>query len=177
MTSLIIILASGIAAYGPPSSYDAYEAITNRILVDLYERGDVLREENRRNADDFPSDVVIHRCAKKNHRATRTDDGVVRHLGGFNCAFEIFPNARPSYRIFGFFRYNGFEWEYHGPLRETRLPGPSAFDSQHGAGEPILKPGSVAYEGDPRNPLNPDYNPYSDLLGRSGEFDDVYSKY
>lgn len=160
----VTLLASGIAAYGPPTSQNAYDAITDRILVLVRESGDVLYEDELAKRPEFPSDIVIQRCAKKNNRATKLESGYIKYLGGYDCLVEVRPNGDPPYTTAGFFRHNGFEWEYHGPVREPNNPIGIKFLDQEEPGEFILKEGSLPYEGDPANPLNPSYNPYQALF-------------
>lgn len=159
-----LVIAAGFAAYGPPSNYDAYEAFTARILVDVRETGDVLREPEIKQAPGFPSDLMLERCEPREHRAVHLRNGAVVRYNGYDCIMEVWPNANPPYRTTGFFRHNGFEWEYHGAIQAVDVPSPGKFSRDHDRGKMVTKPGSVAYDGDPDNPINDDYDPYKEIL-------------
>lgn len=164
--TLIIALFAGFAAYGPPISSDAYEAFTARLLEDLHYAGDILREPEIRAADNFPSDVILQRCAPRDQRKVRLGNGDVAFYAGYECIMEVWPNALPSYRTVGFYRHNGVAWEYHGPIQAVAIPSPSKFDPIKGDGEIITKEGSLLYDGDPDHPFNETYDPYQNILDR-----------
>lgn len=163
-----LLIAAGFAAYGPPTSQDAYYAFTDRILVDVREIGDVLAEEELKYQPTFPFDLLLERCVRKQDRKTVVENGDIEFFGGYECIMEIWPNAEASYRTIGFFRHDGFQWIYHGQIGQARIPSPAQFDPQNGLGQFETKPGSLAYDGDPNNPLNRDYNPYQDHFDITG---------
>ena len=163
MLSLLAI-AAGYAAYGPPTNQDAYEAYTAKILVDVREAGDVLREPQLMMMTDFPSDVIIERCVPRAEREVRHANGAVVRYNGYDCIVEVWPNAEPPYRTSGFYRHNGFEWEYFGPVQEVRVPSPNQFARDRNSGQMVTKPGAVNYDGSPNNPINDDYDPYQALF-------------
>ena len=162
MFTIVMALASA-AAYGPPTSHDAFEAFTDRILVEVREMGDVLREEEISYFPSYPSDVRLERCVPRAERRVRLRNGAIVSYSGHECILEVWPNAEAPYRTSGFFRHDGFRWRYHGPVQETPVPSPSDFDRQSGEGELVLKAGALAYDGNPKNPLNEDYDPYEAL--------------
>lgn len=168
MLTFIAIAATGFAAYGPPTNEDAFGAYIAHILEPVRESGDVIREAALHYSLDFPSDVVLQRCVRKQDRQVFFENGVVQVFGGYECIMEVWPNAEPSFRTSGFFRHDGFDWVYHGPVGESIIPSPSKFDSNRDKGRIINKPGALSYEGDPKNPMNPDYNPYAKFFDETG---------
>lgn len=163
----LAILLQGLAAYPAPTSQDAYDAFTDRILVDVRYSGDVLAEPTIREGADFPQEIVLHRCVARDQRAVKLGNGAVVRYRGYDCIFEVFPNAEPAFRSAGFFRHDGMTWEYYGPVRPITVPSPSEFDPIRRDGDIIGKPGSIIYDGSPRDPVNENYNPYRDLFDAS----------
>lgn len=174
MMLLAAIAMQGFAAYGAPTSEDALEAFVTPILAKVRYYGDALDEPRIRALPDFPFDISLERCLPRAARKVRLDNGQYVSYRGYECVFEVWPNAEPSYRNSGFFRHNGLTWEYYGPRRTPDLPTPAEFDPIKGDGRLLTKDGSLAYEGDPENPLNEGYDPYaaffeySDALDASG---------
>jgi hypothetical protein len=160
----IFVIAAGFAAYGPPTNQDAFEAFTARILVEVRESGDALREPELIFAPDFPLDVEIERCVPRAERAVRMETGAIVQYNGYDCIVEVWPNAQPPYRTSGFYRHTGFEWEYYGPIQEVYVPSPSQFAPNRGGGQMVTKPGAITYDGSPSNPINDGYDPYQALF-------------
>ena len=158
--SFVVIIAAGAVAYGPPSNQSAYQAFTDEILVEVQYSGDYISEQELRSKDDFPSAVNVVRCIGKSDRKVRISSGRIAYYDGYDCAVEVLPNGEAPYRTFGFFRHNGLQWEYHGPMRASRQP--KNFGSPRNKDPVLEKPGALEYEGDPRNPFNEGYNPYRD---------------
>lgn len=168
MLTFFVIAAAGYAAYGPPTNEDAFGAYIAHILEPVRESGDVIREAELHYSYDFPSDVLLQRCVRKKNRKVVFENGVVQYFGGYECIMEVWPNAEPSFRTSGFLRHDGAIWVYHGPGRRVAIPSPSEFDPSHDKGQIINKPGALSYEGDPKHPMNPDYNPYGDYFDDTG---------
>jgi len=171
-----VLLASGFAAYGAPTNHDAYQAFIDRILVDARESGDVLREESGWAQSNVPLDVIIERCVRKQNRKVPLRNGGVEFYAGYDCILEVWPKTEAPYRTWGFFRHDGFSWHFHGPARAAYLPSPDEFDPFGRSGETITKSGSLDYDGDPKNPLNENYDPYRDFFDQT-KWNENYTNY
>ena len=163
MLNFLAIAAAGYAAYGPPTNENAFDAYIARILAPARFAGDVLEEERLHQRLDFPSDVILQRCIRRQQREVVLESGAVDHFGGYDCIFEVWPNGEPSFMTFGFFRHDGLEWIYYGPMPETDIPLPSEFDRDRTKGNFVAKPGALPYGGMPENPINPQNTPYQDF--------------
>jgi len=164
---LLALLFQGLTAYQAPTSEDAYEAYIAPILADVREAGDVLSEPRLRQARNFPFDITLERCLPRSQRAVRLKNGALARYDGYECLFEVWPNAEPSYRNSGFFRHNGLKWEYFGPRKHPNLPSPAEFDPIKNDGKIIVKDGALPYDGAPNNPLNANYDPYAEFFDLS----------
>lgn len=159
------LMAMTTVAYAPPTDRDVYEAFIANILEPIRFSGQVLVEPIIRQRPEFPAELVIERCAARNDRAVLVADGFYARFDGYECVFEIFPNAEPSFRSVGFFRFDGLEWIYHGPAKAVSAPSFILKDNNNNtANKIILKDGALQYEGAPRNPFNENYDPYEDLF-------------
>ncbi len=168
MLTFAVIAAAGFAAYGPPTNEDAFAAYITPILAPVRQSGEVIREAEAHYRPDFPSDVILQRCVRKQDHKVILANGVVEFHGGYDCIFEVWPNGEPAFRTSGFFRHDGFDWVFHGPLQRARIPTPNEFSPLRGKGLIIEKSGSLNYDGNPQNPMNPDYDPYQDYFNDTG---------
>ena len=167
LLSLLIAFAGGGVPFGAPSQYDAFQAITDRMLEEVRESGDTIRELDTYYYSSFPYDVSLVKCVPRRNYRVVTDDGLTRRYPGHLCIIEIFRNADRPYRTTGFFRPTNGGWQYHGPVRDTTVPQISIFEADPIQDGFSTKPGALNYDGAPQDPFNEDYNPYRDLLDRS----------
>ncbi|MEM8770687.1 MAG: hypothetical protein AAGD92_03450 [Pseudomonadota bacterium] len=170
MNFLLIILAASGIGYGAPSSEIAYEAYVERLVNSSRFAGDVLGADNIREQAAYPFALQLDRCVARRDHPIRLSREIVARYDGYECVMEIWPNGEPAYRTFGFFRYTGLDWEYHGSVapRFDRLR--MDFNLLDDNGEILTKPGALPYEGDPDDPFNDDINPYDELLDLSETF-------
>ena len=164
MLTFLAIATAGFAAYGPPTNEDAFTAYIAPILLPVRETGDVIREAELHFRPDFPADLNLQHCVRKENHKVNLGDGIVGYFGGYDCIFEVWPHGEPAFRTSGFFHYDGFEWVFYGPVKRSQIPSPEAFDPIRDKGRFDTKPGSLTYDGDPRNPVNPSYTPYEDFF-------------
>lgn len=161
---IVAMLLAAAVVYGPPTNNDVLDAYSANIVANLREAGDVFAEERVRQFGDFPATTIVERCRKKAEHRILGDAYQPTLLIGYECIFEVWPNTETPFRTSGFFRFTGFDWEFFGPERAMRVPSVSDFARSEEAGEFILKPGALDYNGDPNNPLNENYDPYQALF-------------
>jgi len=149
--------------YGPPSHYDALVAFQEEIIekssASYYATwgADISLQNN------YPVDVQVVRCeADEGGRLPGTMGGEIIQ-DGFHCVVDIFPNAEPAYRVFGFFFYDGITWQYYGPTGPNLLIPVHQYDPGETASSRTPKPGSILYDGQPFGKQNLQ-NPYKDIL-------------
>ncbi|NNL90259.1 MAG: hypothetical protein HKP25_14435 [Marinicaulis sp.] len=162
----LALIAAGYAAYGAPSNEDAYVAFTARVMEPWAETGDVIREAEIRTHPEFPAAVVLERCENRVAREIVPPLGGIEVTNGYECIQEIILNGSTRYRNVGFYRHQGLNWEYYGPVQESNIPMLSRF-SKPRRGEEEAKPGALTYDGAPEDPFNAKFdNPYADILER-----------
>ena len=66
---------------------------------------------------------------------------MIKYYSGYECIIEVWPIGAPSFLTPGFFRYDGYQWIYHGTPYATDLPPLADFDpSPEAKGRTARKP-------------------------------------
>jgi len=165
----LLLMAAGFPAYGPPANINAFTAMTDRIIERAENAGMLIDELTIYDEPSFPADVRVERCVRRADKQIGLPNGAVFAIPGYDCIVEVWPRVEAAYRTSGFFYHDGFEWRYHGAVRESNTPPLSSFIERSNGERVIVKEGSVLYEGDPDHPLNRGVaGPYEELFRRQG---------
>ena len=149
--------------YGPPSHYDALVAFQGEIIKKSSTSYYSIWGADPSLQKNYPSDVQILRCEADEDGELPSGFGRAFSQEGYHCVADIFPNAEPAYRVFGYFFHDGLQWQYYGPTGPSLYIPLDQYDDSDAGGRQSPKPGSVLYEGQPFGQENLS-NPYEDIL-------------
>jgi hypothetical protein len=168
---LLAVIAASFPTYAAPSHQEAYDAFTEKVLIVWRERGDVIAAEKFRQDPNFPADLLLERCEPRLPEEVVRPSGEIGRFAGYDCIMEVWPNTEPSFRTFGFFYHDGFEWVYSGAVYGRKIPALEQFQPLKNEGDFILKDGAQNYDGYPNSPFYNDYDPYKKLFELDEQYD------
>lgn len=165
-------LASASQFSGPPTSSDAYQALTKRFIDAANEGVYSGFQSGIQDAANFPLDVSVERCSFDDTKRLPTTTNISSVVSGYDCVMTVFPNRDPAYQILGFFHFDGIEWLLYGPTRAAFVVPVDRYENGVTVGRLSGNPGSISYRGlAGRGDL---LNPYDPILGRGNNHNEKF---
>jgi hypothetical protein len=142
------LLAVLAAAYGPPSDFDARDAIARRYADQAAAKTYGLHQYELQGMRHYPADVRVARCQRVEEGDLDGRFAGQKIDGAFSCIIEVSPNVDPPFVAKGVFWHDSFSWRYVGPLSEIAIDSYDEIVKSGATGSIRPKPGSEVYDGD-----------------------------